>query len=401
MPNRIELPFVFLYFRIVVSCALQSPIGWLGVVGLVAHRSWTAGGVFAFALVAAYVFPNAVLFWRGAADKRGVRRFLDMHREAKFVRIPSVDFARHFDFDFLIPSYIRPGRFVDYFVRNRLHVFVIQRGKSSPPASACAFVSPIAQDAFIFLRDKLDKLTDGVRYRITHELGHAAGIFQNVAQRNAIGLGPVYLSILWTVLTFPWVPLVLGWSLAQAILALLFVRPIFAKWRTREHLNGELVADYMALRHLPQDVIERLVDSGTAAALIQEDTSLSTVENAERRVIFAEQITLLRSRKEIDIPDVYMRETFRHPVVLISFLILHFAYLTTIPTLYLSNLLIPLAVALIGLINFLLAARYDAELRIDILETLKTREEQHSSAVDKSDQLPSEGVVGITVTELR
>jgi hypothetical protein len=374
MPSRIELPFVFLYFRIVVGCALQSPIGWAGLVAMLTHQTWSAGGVFVLAFIAAYAFPNGTLFWRGAIDKRSVQRFLEEHRDARFLRIPSPEFARHFNFDFLIPSYIRPGKLVDYFVQNRLHVFVLKRGKSSPPASARAFVSPVAQDAYIFLRDSPEKLTEGVRYRITHELGHAAGIFQIVAQRNAIGLGSVYFSILWIALTFPWTSLVIGWSLMQAVLAWLFVRPIFVRWRAREHLNGELVADYMALRHVSQAVIERLVDTGKAAALIQEDGKLQPSENAERRAIFAEQIAHLRRGDAIDIPDVYMRETFRHPAILIGFLILHFAYIIMIPALYPPTLTAPIALAIIGLAHFLLAALYDAQLRVDILRTFKARE---------------------------
>lgn len=373
MPSQASLVPLFLYFRIIVDGALRSPIGWAGVIALAVHRSWVASAICLASLIAAHTFANGLLFWRGAGDKRKVEEFLEQHKDATFIRITSSEFALHFDFSFLIPSYIRPQRFIDYFVRNRLHVFILKRGKTSPPASACAFVSPIAQDAFVFLRDSLDRLTDGVRYRITHELGHAAGIFQNVAQRNAIGLSPVYISVLWVLATFPWTPLVLFWSLAELAIAFLYIRPIFIGWKRREHLNAELVADYMALRHLPDAVIHGLVDSGKADRLIPSDEGLTASENEERRAIFASQIAKLHAGEPIDIPEVYMRETFSHPLGLIAFAFLHFAYIGTMPIKYMPALWGPIGFAVLGLLFYVVSARIDAEYRIGIKRTLESR----------------------------
>lgn len=365
--SRIETVWRFLYFRLIVSCALQNPIGWCGLVTLAAHRNWTGALVAMLAFVTAYAFPNTLLFRQAARDKRVVLDFLGKNAGSVFLRIPSGTLVRHFDFDFLIPSFIRPSRLVDYFLHNRVHVFLVQRGFGPPPAAACAFVSPIAQDAYIFLRDRLDRMSDAIHFRLAHELGHAAGIYQVVAQRNLIGLAPIYLSIFWIFVTSTWTWQLAIWTLAELLAAGLLAGPVFVRWRARQHLNGELVADYMAIRHLEPGSVDRLVESGIATALVHDDRDLSPAQNAERRAILSDQFAKLRRGEMVDIPDVYMRETFNHPWLLVAFLVAHLTYLTTFAAFSPPSPWVAAIIACVLLLGYLAAAFLDAALRLQIL----------------------------------
>jgi len=364
----------FLYFRIVVTAAMKGPVGAAGLIAFTAHPGSTTAVVLVAALVTNYAVSNAMLFRQASRDKLAVLRFLERYEGASFERVPARQLAHLFDFSFMIPSYVRPRWLIDYFVDHRLHVFLVRRGTAARIfASPSAFVSPIAQDAYIFLREDIGEMSSRTRFRLTHELGHAAAIYATNAQRNLIGLVPMYLSMAWTVAGAAWTPLLLGWTLAQLLATMLVGGAMFELYRGRQRFNGEIVADYMAVRHLPDGIVADLVAKGSAETLVGQDPTLSDVESAQRRRILAAALEARNRGEEIEIPEIYLRETFRHPALFSGLLLAHLAYLANFAITDPPAPLAALLFCLPALVIVLLAALVDGALRHSILTRISPR----------------------------
>lgn len=327
--NVVRAAWQFLYFRLAVGSVLFHPIGAAGLATWIVRPSRLAAGVCLLAMITAYCFANERLFREASRMKADVLDFLRRHEGARLERVPSAEVAACFDISFLIPAYPRPDWLVRYFLQNRVHVFIMRSGDSGPrpPNSPRAYVSAVAQDVYIFLRDRLDQLRPEQHFRLAHELGHATAMFCAMAQRNLVGLTPVYASVAWTMVTAKWSLVLLGWSAFQLFAARQLGRT-FERYRSEEHFHGEVVADYMALRHLSPESVQELVDGGLAERLVQRDPALDDAHTQQRRTILLDQFARLRRGEEIDVPSIYMDYSFVHPTGLTLFVIVHLAYLS-------------------------------------------------------------------------
>jgi hypothetical protein len=366
-----ELILLTLYFRGVVDPVLRGSIAIAGLVGLAAHRDLASLLVFLATAIIAFCLPNGLEFAANRRIKGEVLAFLEHHRGAVFRPVPVATFRGYFDIDFLIPSFIRPEWFLKRFADSRIHVFVASRGSArSPLWSPRAFVSPIALDVYVFLRTDPDTVNAQTHFQVAHELGHAAAIYSASAKRNLIGVSCVFLSILWTVAVGPWTPALLGWTMLQLAASLWIGRTVFGPYRRRQRFNAETIADYMALRHLPDWAVAELVEGGEIESLVQPDPALSEAQTAERRSLVVDCLRRRARGEPIEIPQYYLDETFRHPPALVLFLFLHLGYLAYFALRAEPGPWTTLAFLVPAIAFYLVQAAADAAGRVAISRTL-------------------------------
>lgn len=361
--ERLHDVWLFLYFRGVAEPALRNPIGLAGIVGLAAHPSWAMAAVALNCLFISYMIPNELLFRDAARAKREVLSFLRVHRGVTFIRFPTEDFARHFDLSFLVPSYFAKNWLASRISR-RVRVYLARTGPNGEraPASPRAYVSAVALDTHIFLRDSLAEMAPEVHFRLAHELGHASGIHAANAQRNVIGLTCVYFSLAWAVLISDWSWWFAGWTLLQ-LFGCLIASEAFSAFRRSEHFHAELAADYMATRHLAPHEVKELLDTGMAYALVQSDPALDAEQTAIRKRVLIEQMEARGRDEAIDIPSTYMTYSFQHPLILGIFAFLHLGYIVAVSILNEPTIHISLAFLFPVLVYFLISIWQDAYLQ--------------------------------------
>ena len=366
--NWVRVTWLFLYFRLGALPVLFHAIGWAGLFALLVRPNWANVGLCLVAILTAYCFTNERLFREASRTKQEVVAFLSRYRAARFERVRVSEFARWFDVSFLIPSYVRPDRLVRYFARSRLYIFTARSGESGPPlpSSPRAYVSPIAQDAYVFLRDEFANMPPEQHFRLAHELGHAAAMYCAMAQRNLIGAAAVYASIAWVAaVTVEWHWPLVAWTVLQ-LFATMMLGGMFARFREDEHFYGEIVADYMAVRHLSAEAARELLDTGLAARLVQTDPSLDEAQLAKRREILLDQLQRLGRGEAIDVPQIYLNYSFNHPIGLLLFVPLHLGYLIFASLSSPQNISAAIAFLLPLLLYFIHSASIDARLRIAI-----------------------------------
>jgi len=352
----------------VVALSLSSPIGAAGVILFLAHPSAPSAVILSCSLIVSYGLPNGRAFGAATKSKREVIAFIDRYPGAVYLRAPAESLVERFDLSFLIPSYYRPAWLVRHVARSRVHAYTVRRGAAEVlDPSPRAFVSPISQDSYIFLRQRIEDASAAAVFTLNHEIGHAAAIFSVTAKRNLIGISMVLLSIVWTVALTAGSQVLWIWSAVQLVGAVAIDRTVFARFRAREKLNAELVADYMAMRHLSAEEIEAL---GGRSWTAPNDAGLTAEDNAERKAVFDDQLGRLHRGEAIDIPSVYMRETFRHPPALAGFLILHLAYLATFAWAGPGNPGVAAGWAVVATIYLLGAVAHDALLHVALSRRL-------------------------------
>ncbi len=369
--ERVRDALLFLYFRGGADLALRNPIALAGLVGLVTHRSWSSAAVFLISVLVAYFIPNELLFRDSARTKREVLSFLKTYEGATFVRIPADDFGRHFDLRFLIPSFFGK-RWLAVRMARRIRVFTVKSGAAgrSGPTAPRAYVSAIALDAYVFLRDQIANARPEVHFRLAHELGHASGIYTATAQRNLIGLTCVYFSIAWILVNAAWSWWLAAWTLVQ-LLACAIVARVFEAYRRDEHFHAELVADYMASRHLAPHEVRELLETGLAHALVQADPGLDAAQTANRKRILVERLESLGRGEEVDIPLAYLNYSFHHPLALALFVFLHCGYIVTFSAINTPSIVIAAAFFAPLFVYFMMSVRQDVELMIAINRILE------------------------------
>jgi len=361
--ERLHYALLFVYFRGVAEPAIRNPIGLAGIVGLAAHPSRTMVAVAIICLLISYMIPNELLFRDAAREKRDVLSFLRRHRGVTFTRVPTEEFARHFDLTFLIPSYLAKNWLASRIAR-RVRVYLARTGPNGEraPASPRAYVSAVALDSHIFLRDTLTEMPPEVHFRLAHELGHASGIHAANAQRNVVGLTCVYFSIAWAVLVSAWSWWLASWTLLQ-LFGCLLASEAFREFRRGEHFHAELAADYMATRHLAPHEVKDLLDTGMAYALVQGDPALDPEQTALRRRILVEQMEARGRGEAIDIPSAYMSYSFQHPLILKIFAFLHLGYIIAVSVLNEPSIGTSLAFFFPVVVYFLISIWHDAHIQ--------------------------------------
>jgi hypothetical protein len=358
---------LFPYFRFVASPSLHGAIGLAGLVAFLTHRSVPSLGIFALALATSYAVRNGILFWDAVRSKQEVVRLLAEYSEISLLRLPPEIFARYFDLEMLVPSFIRPSWLVSHLARDRVHVFLAKRTSAAAVfPSSIAFVSPIAQDCYIFLRSDPRESSPIELFRMGHELGHATAIFTGQSQRDLIGMICVYASIAWLAANSIWSPLFIGWTIAEGLAAVVVGHLTLARTAGRKRLNAEIAADYTAFRNLPSDALAKLLDDFETDELIESDSALTPEQNSIRRTIAAEQAARLRSGQEIDIPAFFMRETFKHPLLLVLFVFAHFCYVSYFAATNDFSVACVAICVVPALLFILLGARKDAICRVKI-----------------------------------
>ena len=325
--GAIRSTWLFIYFRGVADPALRTPIGLAGLVTLAVDRTWPSAAVCAIAVITSYVIPSELLFRDAFRAKREVLDFLKIYRGANFLRIPAEELAQYFDLTFLIPSFLGKG-WLSTRIARRMRVFTVKSGVGGEwaPASPRAYVSAVALDSYVFLRDSLAEMRPEVHFRLAHELGHASGIYTAIAQRNLIGLVCVYLSIAWAAVNANWSWWFGGWTLVQ-LLACVIVAGSFEEFRRQAHFHAELAADYMAARHLAPDEVDALLETGLAHALVQADPGLDAAQTQVRKQVLVDHLEARGRGEAVDIPSAYMGYSFDHPLTLKLFVFLHLAYM--------------------------------------------------------------------------
>ncbi|MCW2245911.1 hypothetical protein M2352_001502 [Azospirillum fermentarium] len=364
--NPIKFFYNVIYHRLFSLPVLEMPFVVIGISYFSAHQNLTAAFVFIAYFIISFSILSGLLFIASFFDKTSVLSFVEKCQGTEFIRVNSMDFIKYFDFYFLIPSYFRPKKFIAYFAKNYVHVFTVKRGRGMPNISPCAYVSPIAQDVFIFLRDNFKEMNPVLNFKICHELGHGAGMYSVIAKRNLLGLKIVSLSIIWILIVSEWNFWLLSWTLIQVIGIVIVNRTVYSQFHKRQPLMGEVIADYIAIRHLSSETITSLIDSGAAERLVQTSKILSEEQMNIRRRILAEQFERRQRGEVIDVPAIVMADVFSHPWQLIIFNISHFCYLFFFGFLASPTLWLIWGGALIGALLLSLFAMADAQLRIDI-----------------------------------
>jgi hypothetical protein len=358
--GRPEQVGLFIYFRVLANPVLRDPIGLAGIIHLIANPGWHGATLCFLALLISFAVLNGRLFRRAVRDKRALLARLARHEGSVYRRLPPESIRRYFDFSFLIPSLYRPEWMQSYFAKHRWHVLLVKRGSCPrPPRFPTAHVSPISLDAYIFVRDSLDEIGPDQQFLLAHELGHAAGMFGINAQRNEIGLLPIYLSVGWTLLHAPTSVWLVAWSLAQLVSAGLIDAFLFHWYRTRERFFAEIIADYVAVRHLTPAMATELLRRGLAV----HDRDLNEEQNNIRRRILLENMTRQSNNEEIDVPNIYLNYTFRYPWPLTAFIAVHFAYLAFFAVDMAPSLLVNGLLAFIAISYYIIMALQDGAAR--------------------------------------
>lgn len=360
-----------LYFRAVIDPALRMPIGLAGLVILAVHRTWASAAICACALLTAYALANELLFRDSARTKRDVLAFLRDYRGARFARISTERFAEHFDLTFLIPSFFGKGRLAAR-IAPRIRVYAVRSGSAGAraPASPRAYVSAVALDTYIFLRDSVAEMRPEIHFRLAHELGHASAIYIANAQRNVIGLTCVYFSIVWIAVTAEWSWWLATWTVVQ-LLACSFAGEAFRRFRQHEHFYAEVAADYLAARHLTDGEVKELLATGIASALVQADPAFDDAQTAERRTLLVDHLEARGRGARADIPETYMNYSFQHPASLKILAFLHLGYIVTISATMTPSIVASAAFMAPVLAHFLSTVRQDAEFQVSIDKILK------------------------------
>lgn len=363
--------YLFFYFRFVFAPSLEAPIALSGLCYLAAHPSAWGAVVLGCTLIGSLALANGLLFRSGIDQKARVRAFLDEFRGARLERLPASDFEALFDLDFMIPSVIRPRRLIDYFRRERCRIYFVEKaGAAQIFPSPRAFVSPLSQDIYVFVRDRRpDAANSAAHFRLAHELGHGAAFLSATLKRNLLGVKVVLASIAWILLISPFGPTLALWTAAELLLCARLAAFEFAGFRRDEAFFAEVAADYMAVRHLPAGSAADLL--GRATPLFGRDPDLTDEQNRLREAAYRTTLSDVAEGRAFDIPRLYMDHCFKPPPALVALTFVHWAYVAYFSWTAQVSAGAAAAVALLPLLYFLLQATRDGAARGALLARLE------------------------------